>query len=37
MNAKEDDLEFKEATRFDFEKLVNYCVALANEGGMIPG
>ena len=35
MNAKEDErLEFKEAkTRFDFEKLVNYCVALANEGG----
>jgi ATP-dependent DNA helicase RecG len=27
-------LEFKEAkTRFDFEKLVDYCVALANEGG----
>jgi ATP-dependent DNA helicase RecG len=27
-------LEFKEARqRFDFEKLVNYCVALANEGG----
>ena len=35
MNAKEDErLEFKEAkTRFDFKKLVNYCVALANEGG----
>ena len=35
MNAKEDErLEFKEAkTRFDFEKLVNYCVVLANEGG----
>ena len=35
MNAREDErLEFKEAkTRFDFEKLVNYCVALANEGG----
>jgi ATP-dependent DNA helicase RecG len=27
-------LEFKSATnRFDFEKLVDYCVALANEGG----
>jgi ATP-dependent DNA helicase RecG len=27
-------LEFKEAkTRYDFEKLVRYCVALANEGG----
>ncbi|WP_434479428.1 ATP-binding protein [Gemmatimonas sp.] len=27
-------LEFKEAkTRYDFEKLVDYCVALANEGG----
>ena len=27
-------LEFKEArTRFDFDKLVQYCVALANEGG----
>lgn len=27
-------LEFKEAkNRFDFEKLVQYCVALANEGG----
>lgn len=27
-------LEFKEAkNRFDFEKLVEYCVALANEGG----
>ena len=35
MNAREDEhLEFKEAkTRFDFEKLVKYCVALANEGG----
>ncbi|MEJ8838739.1 ATP-binding protein [Ramlibacter sp. AN1133] len=27
-------LEFKEANqRFDFDKLVNYCVAVANEGG----
>ena len=33
--AKEDEhLEFKEAKEsFDFEKLVKYCVALANEGG----
>lgn len=29
-----ENLEFKEAkNRFDFESLVNYCVALANEGG----
>lgn len=35
MKAKEaEHLEFKEAKeRFDFEKLVRYCVALANEGG----
>ena len=35
MSAPEDEhLEFKEAkNRFDFEKLVCYCVALANEGG----
>ena len=35
MNAREDErLEFKEAkTQFHFEKLVKYCVALANEGG----
>ena len=35
MNAKEDEhLEFKRAkTQFHFEKLVKYCVALANEGG----
>ena len=35
LNAKEDEhLEFKEAkTRYDFEKLVKYCAALANEGG----
>ena len=35
MNAREDEhLEFKEAkTRFHFETLVKYCVALANEGG----
>ncbi|MDD3083388.1 MAG: ATP-binding protein [Desulfobacterales bacterium] len=33
--AKEDEhLEFKEAKEsFDFEKLVKYCVAFANEGG----
>jgi len=35
LNAKENEhLEFKEAkNRFDFEKLVKYCAALANEGG----
>ena len=35
MKAGENEhLEFKEAkNRFDFEKLVQYCVALANEGG----
>ena len=35
MDAKEDEhLEFKEAkNHFHFETLVNYCVALANEGG----
>ena len=35
MNAREDEhLEFKEAkTQFHFERLVKYCVALANEGG----
>ena len=35
LNAKEDEhLEFKEAkNRFDFERLVKYCAALANEGG----
>jgi len=35
MDSKEDEhLEFKEANnRFDFEVLVKYCVALANEGG----
>lgn len=35
LHAKEDEhLECKEAkNRFDFEKLVNYCAALANEGG----
>ena len=35
MDFKEDEhLEFKEANnRFDFEELVKYCVALANEGG----
>jgi ATP-dependent DNA helicase RecG len=35
LKAKEDEhLEFKEAkNRFDFERLVKYCAALANEGG----
>ncbi len=35
MAGKEDEhLEFKEAkNNFHFEKLVDYCVALANEGG----
>ena len=35
MNAREDErLEFKEAkSHFNFEKLVKYCVALANERG----
>ena len=35
LNAKENEhLEFKEAkNHFDFEKLVKYCAALANEGG----
>lgn len=35
MKAKEDEhLEFKEAQRrFDFEKLVRYCAAIANEDG----
>ena len=35
LEAKEDEhLEFKEAkNRYDFEKLVKYCAALANEGG----
>ncbi len=35
LNAKENEhLEFKEAkNRFDFEKLVKYCAAMANEGG----
>lgn len=35
MDAREDEhLEFKEAkNRFDFEDLVKYCAALANEGG----
>ena len=32
--SENEHLEFKEAkNRFDFEKLVAYCVALANEGG----
>jgi len=35
MSGRENEhLEFKEAKRhFDFEELVKYCVALANEGG----
>jgi len=35
LRGKEDEhLEFKEAkTRYDFERLVKYCAALANEGG----
>jgi ATP-dependent DNA helicase RecG len=35
LKTREDEhLEFKEAkNRFDFEKLVKYCAALANEGG----
>jgi ATP-dependent DNA helicase RecG len=35
MSGRETEhLEFKEAKRhFDFEELVRYCVALANEGG----
>ena len=35
MKSSEDEhLEFKEAKKhFDFEKLVRYCVALANESG----
>ncbi len=35
MASKEgENLEFKEAkTRYDFDKLVKYCAALANEGG----
>ena len=32
--SENEHLEFKEAkNRFDFEKLVGYCVALANERG----
>lgn len=32
--SENEHLEFKEAkNRFDFEKLVSYCAALANEGG----
>lgn len=35
LKAKEDEhLEFKEAKNsYDFEELVKYCAALANEGG----
>lgn len=33
-SAEDEHLEFKEAKRrFDFEELVRYCAALANEGG----
>jgi len=33
-SPEDEHLEFKEARyRYDFEKLVKYCVALANEGG----
>jgi ATP-dependent DNA helicase RecG len=33
-SAEDEHLEFKEAkNRFDFEELVKYCCALANEGG----
>lgn len=32
--SEDEHLEFKEAKNdYDFEKLVGYCVALANEGG----
>jgi len=34
ISSEGEHLEFKEAkNRFDFERLVGYCVALANEGG----
>lgn len=34
VRSESEHVEFKEAkNKFDFEKLVNYCVALANEGG----
>jgi ATP-dependent DNA helicase RecG len=34
LRSENEHIEFKEAkNRFDFEELVNYCVALANEGG----
>lgn len=34
VRSENEHIEFKEAKRrFDFEELVNYCVALANEGG----
>jgi ATP-dependent DNA helicase RecG len=33
-DAEDEHLEFKEAkNRFDFEELVKYCCAMANEGG----
>ena len=34
VRSEDEHLEFKEATNnFHFEELVDYCVALANEGG----
>lgn len=34
VRSENEHLEFKEAKqRFDFEEMVKYCVALANEGG----
>lgn len=34
VRSEDEHLEFKAAeNRYDFEELVNYCVALANEGG----
>lgn len=34
LDREDEHLEFKEArNRFDFEELVKYCAALANEGG----
>ena len=34
VRSEDEHLEFKSAeNRYDFEELVDYCVALANEGG----
>ena len=34
VRSEDEHLEFKAAeNRYDFEELVDYCVALANEGG----